>query len=236
MRRPIIGITATSRREKADEPERVWLNAAYVNAVIRAGGLPAITPPSPEHDAAALLEHVDGVLFTGGEDVDPTLFGQAAHPALGRVTPARDGWEIALARAARARGVPVLGVCRGIQVLNVAFGGTLVQDIPSLHPGALAHAQLEPRAERTHPVRIEAGSQLAAVLGTQLHVNSMHHQAVAELAPGFAATATASDATIEGMEWTADDWWCIAVQWHPEELDGADLKLFTALAERASRR
>lgn len=236
MRRPIIAITATSRSETPGEPERVRLNGAYVDAVLRAGGVPVVSPPAPAEIADDFIRTVDALLLTGGEDVDPALFGATPHPALGRVTRARDLWEIALARAARTRGMPTLGVCRGIQVLNVAFGGTLIQDIPAVRPGPIVHAQEEPRGDRTHLVRMEAGSALATMLGAERCVNSMHHQAVAEVAPGFSVTATAPDGLVEGLEWTAGDWWCLGVQWHPEELDGEDVRLFTALAGAAGRR
>lgn len=234
MRRPLIAITATRRRETEADPERVRLNAAYVDAVVRSGGIPLVSPPGAEADAGSLIDRIDGLLLTGGEDIGPERFGATPHPALGRVTPARDAWEVALARAARDAGVPTLGVCRGIQLLNVAFGGSLIQDIPSERPGSLPHDQHDARAVRTHTVHVAHQSRLAAIVGTDAAVNSMHHQAPDRVADGFAATARSPDGIVEGMEWSADDWWCVAVQWHPEELDGADTRLFAEFARRAA--
>ena len=233
MRRPLVVITATSRRETPADPERVRLNAAYVDAVARAGGIPVVAPPTNAGDAAALLDAADALLLTGGEDVEPARFDAAPHPALGRVTPARDAWELALVTVAKQRGLPTLAVCRGIQVLNVALGGTLLQDIPSEHPGALAHDQAAPRTERTHAVTFAAGSRLAGIFGATGSVNSMHHQAVARVAPGLTVTAVAPDGIVEGVEWTGDPWWAVGIQWHPEELDGADQGLFAALIDAA---
>lgn len=240
----IVAVTATSRQETPDQPERVRLNAAYLASVTRAGGLPLVTAATAaessdaEADAAAeaLVQRVDALLLTGGEDVAPTRFGAQPHPELGRVTPARDAWELALVRAARRHRVPTLGVCRGIQVLNVALGGTLIQDIPSERPGSLVHEQPDERARRTHAVAVHPGTRLAEIVGTRADVNSMHHQSVDEPAPGTTITAVSPDGIIEGIEWSGDDWWAVGVQWHPEELDGADLGLFAALIRAAERR
>ena len=231
--RPIIAITATMRHESPSDPSRLRLNAAYVDAIARAGGIPLVSPPIEPEAAAAVVAGVHGVLVTGGEDIDPSLFGAPPHPALGRVTRARDAWELAVVREARARGIPVLGVCRGIQVLNVALGGTLIQDIPSECAGALGHDQEGPRADRSHPITCRPHSRLAELMGPAAMVNSMHHQAVAQAAPGLAVTATAPDGVVEGVEWTGEHWWAIGVQWHPEELDGADARLFRALVAAA---
>lgn len=235
MRKPIVLITATSRQETPGDPERVRLNSAYLAAVRRAGGLPLVTPPTVPGDAEDLLRVADALLLTGGEDVEPARYGAAPHPALGRVTPDRDDWEIALVHAAKARGLPTLGICRGIQVLNVALGGTLVQDVPSEHGDAIAHEQPGSRAARTHAVSITAGSRMSAIVGREAVVNSMHHQAIREPAPGLTVTGRAPDGIIESVEWTGDDWWALAVQWHPEELDGADRQLFGALVQAAER-
>ena len=231
---PLIAVTATARRETPGEPSRIRLNQAYVDAIAAAGGLPVVVAPLAGELAGALLDSFGGVLLTGGEDIDPALFDAAPHPALGRVTRSRDDWELALAREARRRRMPVLGVCRGIQVLNVALGGTLIQDIPSVAAGALPHEQPGDRARRTHGVACSPGSRLAGILGSSPGVNSMHHQSVATVAPGLTVTAQAPDGIIEGVEWTADAWWAVGVQWHPEELDGADATLFAALVEAAA--
>lgn len=232
-RRPLILITATTRRESPDDPLRVRLNGAYVEAVTRAGGIAVVAPPQPLDAAEALLERAEGLLLTGGEDVDPALYGAAPHRALGRVTGDRDAWELELVRGARRRGMPTLAICRGIQVLNVALGGTLIQDIPDERPSAIRHEQEAGRAARTHPLRLVAGSRLATLFGTEADVNSMHHQAVGRVAPGLRVTALAPDGIVEGVE-TDDGWWALGVQWHPEELDGADSRLFAALVAEAT--
>lgn len=233
MPRPIVAVTATTRRESPDEPSRVRLNAAYVDAVAGAGGIPVVAPVLDPASAGAVLEAAQALVVTGGEDVAPDMFGQDPRPGLGLVVRERDEWEIALVHAARARSIPVLGVCRGIQVLNVALGGTLIQDIPRECPGALAHRQGEGRGVRSHPVSCTPGSRLAQIVGNAASVNSIHHQAVARVAPGLQVTATAPDGIVEGVEWRGADWWALGVQWHPEELDGRDAALFAALVDAA---
>lgn len=174
-----------------------------------------------------------------GEDVDPALYGASAHPALGTTHRARDATEIALIHAAHERRTPTLAICRGIQTLNVAFGGTLVQDIPSERQGSLDHDAASNRGSRVHDVEIELGSRLESVLGTsRLRANSFHHQSLDRLGEGLRVTAMAPDGIIEAAEWVRDDWWAVAVQWHPEELCEApepwDRSLFRALCDRAA--
>ena len=188
--------------------------------------------------ADAMLEGMRGLVLTGGEDVDPSRYGASPHRCLGDLHAARDEFEIALIAAARARKLPTLAICRGIQVVNVALGGTLVQDIPTEWPNALDHDSSATRDRRVHPVSVHASSTLYAALGGEsVHVNSFHHQAVASVAPGLAAVAHAADGVIEGVEWIADDWWMLGVQWHPEELTGSperwDRQLFTSFAAAA---
>lgn len=231
MPRPLVAVTATTRSESPAEPERLRLNAAYVDAVARAGGIPYVTPVMDPAHADAVLGPASALVITGGEDIAPELFGEAPRPGLGRVVQARDVWEIALVRRARARGIPVLGVCRGIQVLNVALGGTLIQDIQRERPDALLHQQEGGRSARTHPIACTPGSRIAALVGEAAAVNSMHHQAIAVTAPGLRVTASAPDGVIEGVEWSGSDWWAIGVQWHPEELDGRDTALFAAVVD-----
>lgn len=230
---PLVAVSATIA--DVDGRPRLKLNAAYLRALEGAGLMPLVVPPLGDVTAAErLLDAVQGLVLTGGEDVDPVLYGAVRHRALGDTHAARDATELALARGARARRLPTLAICRGVQLLNVALGGTLVQDIPSERPGALPHDPGAPRAERTHDLRVEPGSRLAGALGTtRLRVNSFHHQAVDRAGAGLCVVARADDGVIEGVE--ADgDWWALGVQWHPEELVGTpepwDRELFAAFA------
>jgi putative glutamine amidotransferase len=191
----------------------------YLESVRRAGGDPvevADTHEAPE----AIVARVRGVMLTGGGDVDPVLYGEPAHASYEPAEAGRDAFEIALARTAVAADVPLLAICRGMQVLNVALGGTLVQDIPSEIPGALNHAIREPRFQIAHEVWVSRDSKLWAIMadkldGESLLVNSRHHQAVKQVATGFEVNATAPDGVIEGME-RPESRFCIAVHWHPE--------------------
>jgi len=219
---------------------RVRLNEAYVNAVRAAGLVPLVLPPIDPSELDTVLDAVDGVLLTGGEDVDPAKYGQQARAEVEAVHARRDACEIALARKARERRLPMLAICRGIQVVNVAFGGTLIQDIPAQHPSDINHDQSKERTRRLHDVRVEKNSRLAKALdATELAVNSSHHQAVDRVASGLKVSARAPDGIIEGME-SDDDWWVLAVQWHPEELvDDSkhwDRGLFKAFARQVAER
>jgi putative glutamine amidotransferase len=222
-------------------PERAYLNSAYVAAVQQAGGVPVLFVP--QHDARAqdaLLERIDGVLLTGGGDVDPARFGEVAHPTVSDVSPARDALEIELARRATERRLPLLAICRGIQVLNVALGGSLHQDVATFPGTPIAHTQKAPRHKPTHAVKIEAASRLADVIGAHdLDVNSMHHQAIKDLGRGLCAVAFSPDSLIEAVELDDPSRFVFGVQWHPEELaphQPAAQRLFAALIAAASRR
>ena len=178
----------------------------------------------PQTSVTAALEGVDGVLLTGGDDVAPGRYGEERHAAVVEVPPERDEFEIALVQEARRRHLPILAICRGVQVLNVACGGSLVQDIPSQMAGALEHrVKALPASNIGHEVRIEKDSLLARLLGERLtdadtcHVNSRHHQAVKTLAPGFRVVATAPDGVVEAIEDPSTPF-CLGVQWHPENL------------------
>ena len=214
---------------------RVRVNQAYTDALQRAGLVPVVVPPLSAADALRLVERIDGLVLTGGGDVDPALYGAKRHPATDPGDPPRDAFEIAVLHAAHERRVPTLAICRGIQVLNVAFGGTLIQDIAAERPAALPHAQDADRKARVHDVALVPGSRFARYLHTdRLRVNSLHHQAVDRLSDKLRVTATAPDGIVEGVEWLPDDWWVLGVQWHPEELDQTpeewDRTLFGAFA------
>lgn len=217
MPRPIVALSASSRLTEG--LPRVRLNESYVNAARGAGLAPIVVPPLAPEELAPILATVQGIVLTGGEDVDPAEFGAPRHPRTQPAHTARDKCELAMVHVARERRMPVLAICRGMQVVNVALGGTLVQDIPAERPSAIRHDHEGEREARVHDVAIQPGSRLAAALGaTAITVNSFHHQAVDRPAAGLRVTATAPDGIIEGMESPDDDWWMLAVQWHPEEL------------------
>lgn len=210
--RPVIGLTSSFTPDNNAQA----LPSSYVWAIESQGGIPFIIPAgiSPEH-SDAILEKLDGLLLTGGPDVDPSYFGEEPHPKLGGVTPERDVIEIPLARAAVARSMPILAICRGIQLLNIAMGGSVIQDIASQVRDPLKHRQEAPRWHGSHSVTVAAGSRLAGLLGTtKIMVNTFHHQAVKNVAPGFEVVARAPDGIIEGIE--RPGCFIVGVQWHPE--------------------
>jgi putative glutamine amidotransferase len=194
-----------------------------------------IPPLANEGAAAAILDSVAGLVLTGGEDVDPARYGETRHEKIRSVNTARDATEAALVEGARERGMPVLAICRGIQILNVALGGTLIQDIPSECDTKISHDEESARDSRTHEIAIEPGSRIAAAMGTDhCSVNSFHHQSVKRVAEGMRVTARSPDGVIEGLESIDDAWWVMAVQWHPEEMNDSrepwDRGLFKAFA------
>lgn len=239
-RKPIsartVAVTAGIRQD--GDTSRVRLTAAYVTALEAAGLVPLIIPPLTDKGAAAaILDSVAGLMLTGGGDIDPARYGERRHEKVSNVNVARDATEVALVEEARRRRTPVLAICRGIQVLNVALGGTLVQDIPSQCPGALAHDEDTPRNSRSHDISVEPGSLIANAIGTgSCSVNSFHHQSVKGLGEGLKVTARSPDGVIEGIESEGEDWWVLAVQWHPEEMTDSpepwDRGLFRAFAEK----
>lgn len=207
---------------------------AYTAALARVGLVPLVVPPLPAAVAPAILDGVAGLLVTGGEDVHPARYGEDIHPSV-EPHEQRDEMEIALVAEAQKRKLPTLAICRGIQVVNVALGGSLVQDIPSHHPDALDHDPDDARDSRVHEVRVEPSSRLARALGTDhLMTNSFHHQALARVSSALCITARAPDGIIEGAESADPSWWMLAVQWHPEELidttEPWDRNLFSAFA------
>lgn len=202
----------------------------YLLRVREAGGIPVMLPPIGELPGE-ILDRVDGLLLSGGEDVDPERYGAPRSPKLGDVDPLRDALELGLAAEAARRGMPVLAICRGVQVLNVALGGTLIQDLPSEQPSETAHRQEAPSTEGTHPVSLSAGSRLAEIAGTDaLLVNSFHHQAAKDVASQLRVAARAEDGVIEALE--GPEGFMIGVQWHPEIQHGEfSIKLFAAFVE-----
>lgn len=228
---PLIGLTT----ERNDRNEAL-LPVEYVDAVRRAGGIPVLLPAGEPH-WQALLERLDGLILTGGGDVDPAHYGSNGHAAIYEIDPARDVLELALARAAVASALPLFGVCRGAQVINVALGGTLVEHLPDEVGPALAH-RAEPSGAVPHPVQIEPDSHLAALLGDHTTIGaSWHHQAIRAPAPTLRVTAYAPDGTIEAVESPAHPW-LVAVQWHPEMTaarDAQQQRLFDDFVAAARR-
>jgi len=239
--RPIIGITGrkdTSARLVHSPMYSV--GETYVHAVHQAGGAPVILPPMlAEADWTALLGRLEGLLLSGGEDLHPRQYGQPPEAWLGGVDETRDTSELGLIRAALEMRKPIFAICRGIQVLNVALGGTLYQDLAAQVPGALDHAFLMSRSldQSIHPVTLEADSALVRILGgVTFAVNSAHHQSIQTPGAGLRVVGRAPDGVIEAVE-LADYPFCIGVQWHPEALvrsDPAMAALYAALVEAAS--
>jgi putative glutamine amidotransferase len=231
-----VAVTAGIRPD--GDTKRVRLAAAYVSALENAGLVPLIVPPlSSDGAAEAIIHSVSGLVLTGGEDVDPALYGEERHEKVRSVNAARDATEAALIGAARRQRTPVFAICRGIQMLNVALGGTLVQDIPSQCDTTIAHDDDSSRDSRAHEISIEPGSLIARAVGTeQCSVNSFHHQSVKRVAEGMRVTARSPDGVIEGIESTNSDWWVMGVQWHPEEMTDSpepwDRGLFKAFAQQ----
>lgn len=230
----LVAVTATTKL--VNDLPKVMVNRAYTDAIIAAGLIPLLVPPMTEDGVPGILDAVQGLVLTGGEDLDPSHFGEPRHPATGEANDLRDRVELALTREAAARKLPTLAICRGVQVLNVALGGTLVQDIPTQAPSALKHEAKTARNERVHEVDVDAGSRLASVVGDgRIMANSFHHQAVATLADGLRTVAKSPDGVVEAVECDDRGWWAIGVQWHPEELirtsEDWDRKLFAAFGD-----
>jgi putative glutamine amidotransferase len=226
----IIGITATLKEDIDEVAERplgrfIRADLDYVEGVAGAGGAPVVLPPAGDERAAeAVIRSLDGLLLSGGSDLDPGYYGEEPVPELGVTLPERDAFEMALVGMALRRGMPVFGICRGMQVLNVALGGTLYQDLPSQwEQDLLKHRQATPKWQPTHEVRVSEGSYIAEVIGREsVKVNSYHHQGIRELAEGLIVTGRSSDGVIEAVE--AEDLserWLLGVQWHAEAMRGA---------------
>lgn len=243
-RKPIIGITPTPLDDTQDHGtfHRYAIANYYTEAVEAAGGVPIVIPPQ-DGNIYQILDVLDGLLLSGGGDIDPARYGDTyAHEKTYGVHEGRDRLEIELARQVIERDIPTLGICRGIQILNVALGGTVYQDIASEFSDAIAHRQQErkiPKEEPGHSVDIEPGSILAETYGTHtIQVNSFHHQSLKAVAPTLQVSALAPDGTIEAVE-HPDRRWILAVQWHPEMMfrtHREHLKPFTALIEQAAKR
>jgi putative glutamine amidotransferase len=239
MPAPIIGVTTHRISGKKVQGDEYGSPLSYLNAVNTAGGVPLLIPAHlDEAQLQRVLERVDGLLLTGGGDVDPQLFSGVPHAEVYGIEPDRDRAEITLARAAIQSGRPLLGICRGIQLINVALGGSLYTHIADQLSGALKHDYFPdfPRNQIAHPVQIEAKSCLASILGgVQFGVNSLHHQGLSHVAPGLVVTARTSDGLVEAVELPGHPF-ALAVQWHPEWLQehAPQRALFRAFVEACS--
>ncbi|WP_159502129.1 gamma-glutamyl-gamma-aminobutyrate hydrolase family protein [Microbacterium sp. 18062] len=232
---PVVGLTTYLERAK----QGVWdvrasfLPEQYVDAVTASGAAAVLLPPqpSPERSAEAVLDGLDGLILTGGIDVQPELYGAKRHPLTDPARPDRDAWELALVRGARRRGIPVFGICRGLQLINVALGGTLHQHLPDAYGTERYRIGGGVFAENT--VVVDDGTRLAGLVGAgDLGVHSYHHQGVDRLGEGLTVTARTDDGLVQAFEVPGDEY-LVAVQWHPEE-NAADRRLFLGLVAAAS--
>lgn len=236
--RPLIGCT-TYHKTAAGQTIKVYgLMPSYTEAISRAGGLPLMIPLGlSEAELNDIVDRVDGILLPGGGDIEPALYHGSDHATIYDINPDRDRVEMAIVRRALATQKPILAICRGHQIFNVALGGSLWEDVESLMPGAQKHNFLAgARTDRPHTVEIKPGSRLATCLGqSSVRVNSLHHQGVRQIASGLVATATAPDGLVEALEAPGHPF-AVSVQWHPENLldvDGSMLGLFAGLVAAA---
>ena len=242
-RRPSIALTPDLTNITAENPyPKAELKCAYSEAVLQAGGMPLIVPVTTDKTHIdAILERMAGVIITGGAfDIPPDMYGETARAGMGPTKPLRSQFELALIRGALHRKLPILGICGGMQLINVAWGGTLVQDIATELPNARSHQQTHDRTQPQHPVEVRESTMLADAVGRgQLMVNSTHHQAIAKVGTGLTVSATASDGVIEAIETKADGQFVMGVQWHPEmliETLPVQLSIYKMLVTRARDR
>jgi putative glutamine amidotransferase len=230
MHKPLIGI-GSDVAHKQGERDRAFAYTTYIESLKRAGAVPVLIPPQPEN-AADLVETLDGILLAGGDDCDPAEYGEEKHPSCEPMDPRRQKNDLGLAKLARERGIPTLGICLGVQVMNVAAGGTLIQDIDT----DIDHAS-EPSDRHRHDVHIDSSTKLGSILGDQeFNVNSSHHQAIGRVADGLRITAKAPDGIVEGLEDPSHPFY-VGVQWHPEDMpeESSAVAIFGAFVEAARK-
>ncbi|MBX3729181.1 MAG: gamma-glutamyl-gamma-aminobutyrate hydrolase family protein [Candidatus Sumerlaeia bacterium] len=236
--RPVIGINVVVSSREGSDYVSMSVGAAYVDAVVAAGGLPVLVPSvlSDEH-LARYIEMVDGFVLTGGADISPARYGQDPHPTVSLLHPRREEFDFKFLESALATGKPVLGICLGMQQLNVLKGGSMIQDIPSQTTSTINHRPSQPIGQHAHDVEVVPGTRLHALLGTtSLRVNSLHHQAcIVSPESNVVVSAVAPDGIVEAIE-LPDHPFALGVQWHPESLASEDphLNLFRALVEQAA--
>lgn len=217
--RPLIGVASSKMYVPNNHVDQYfYVGSGYVDGIARSGGTPLILPlmTIPDAPFREIVESLDGILLTGGDDIAPQFYGEEPRQGLGEIEYERDVAELELIKLAIERKKPILGICRGMQMLNVAFGGTLIQDIPSQVPGAFQHSQKGSKQYAAHKVTLAPGFIADALGTTEALVNTSHHQAVKDVAPGFKVTAQAADGVIEAFE--SEDGLYIGVQWHPERM------------------
>lgn len=244
MNKPIIGISTNLLKIK-EKPflnfERNYVNRSYIDQIVNSGGIPMMIPLLTDHSMLEqLLSLVDGVLMTGGQDLEPSFYKEAPHPLLGETAKERDEWELSLVHHAFSKNKPILGICRGMQLMNVAFGGSLYQDLslqPSTDHPRVDHSQEAAPDRTSHAIELTYGSKLQHILNQKIiYTNSFHHQAVKELAPGFIISAKSLDGVVEAIEKTNSASWVMGVQWHPETMPLSHCetsKLFAAFISEA---
>jgi putative glutamine amidotransferase len=217
-KKPIIGITGAYVKH-SEHMEGVYVHHDYHKSVAANGGIPIVLPFINPEITLETLALCDGIILSGGEDVDPQFFGQDPHPHLGATLPERDKVELTVVEYAIKHNIPILAICRGAQLLNVALGGTLVQDIPSQVREPIQHAQTVERCRDTHWVKITEDSKLFQILGTdRIRVNSLHHQALDRVSNDLRVVAVSSDGIVEAVEYNHSSTFLLGVQWHPESM------------------
>ncbi len=227
--KPIIGVSPLYDKEK----ESIWMLPGYLNAIIKAGGVPFILPLTCDNDVIKKsVERIDGLVMTGGQDVNPSLYGEKIHEKCGSISDERDNFEMILLEEASKQNMPMLGICRGLQIINVFFGGTLYQDLPLEYPSEIEHRMKAPNNREEHKVKVEKDTILYSLMGEEIGVNSCHHQGIKKLGNMLKSSAFAYDGLIEAFENKEKN--IIAVQWHPERLydqDNYNIRLFEKLIE-----
>ncbi|WP_445488657.1 gamma-glutamyl-gamma-aminobutyrate hydrolase family protein [Niallia sp. 03133] len=230
-KRPVIGITSAYVFHNKFM-EGVYTHHDYHKTIAKNGGLPIILPFVQEELAEEMVEQCDAILLSGGEDVDPSMYNQDPHQKLGATIPLRDKVELNIVKAAMKRNLPIFAICRGIQLVNVALGGTLIQDIPSVVKDSIKHSQTVDRSWDTHWVTVEQNSRLANIVGeAAVRVNSLHHQAIDRVADDLAVVAQSADGIIEAVEHKNYQNFFLGIQWHPESMAATDEKMNRLFAE-----
>ena len=235
--KPVIGLSCSY--EKDENNHRIFLNHSYLNAIRSFGGIPVVLPSEGNEDELSYLAmQCDGLLFTGGMDIEPALFGEEKWNDTVSTTPDRDRSESLLFRLAQERQLPILGICRGLQMMNVYFGGTLYQDIPTQAPSEVEHRMAPPDHRTCHNCQILPGTPLHNLIGQdEMAVNSHHHQAIKDVAPGFAVMGRCEDGIIEAI-WDPRQKFVWGVQWHPEniwDIEDSSAQIFRAFIDACKK-